>query len=241
MASQSVIGAGTTIRGTIRGDVDIEILGSVEGSVLVQGEVIIGETALIKSDVRARRVIVRGAVRGNVSADGSPFRSPAPASSAISRSPRSAFAPGPREGSRLHRRPSPSRSALEARCRRRQGPSCPRRSSCLAPPPPLPAPARPAPAPARTAPAPAPATVARKAPSAAPRHRGRPRARAHARSRSLVVPAIPRAAPPPARRASSSPRSCSLTTATHDCHSRLPFSPPAHSAYAALPGKALSP
>ncbi|MEZ4295629.1 MAG: polymer-forming cytoskeletal protein, partial [Polyangiaceae bacterium] len=67
MASQSVIGAGTTIRGTIRGDVDIEILGSVEGSVLVQGEVIIGETALIKSDVRARRVIVRGAVRGNVS------------------------------------------------------------------------------------------------------------------------------------------------------------------------------
>jgi cytoskeletal protein CcmA (bactofilin family) len=69
MATLSVIGQGTAIRGAIRGEGDLEILGSVEGSVIVQGEVIIGETALIKSDVRARRVIVRGAVRGNVSAD----------------------------------------------------------------------------------------------------------------------------------------------------------------------------
>jgi cytoskeletal protein CcmA (bactofilin family) len=69
MATLSVIGQGTAVRGAIRGEGDLEILGSVEGSVIVQGEVIIGETALIKSDVRARRVIVRGAVRGNVSAD----------------------------------------------------------------------------------------------------------------------------------------------------------------------------
>jgi len=69
MATQSVIGPGTSIRGGIRGEGDLEILGRVEGSVIVQGEVVIGETALIKSDVRARRVIVRGAVRGNVSAD----------------------------------------------------------------------------------------------------------------------------------------------------------------------------
>lgn len=69
MATQSVIGPGTSIRGGIRGEGDLEILGRVEGSVIVQGEVIIGETALIKCDVRARRVIVRGAVRGSVSAD----------------------------------------------------------------------------------------------------------------------------------------------------------------------------
>jgi cytoskeletal protein CcmA (bactofilin family) len=61
MTTLSVIGQGTAVRGAIRGEVDLEII--------VQGEVIIGETALIKSDVRARRVIVRGAVRGNVSAD----------------------------------------------------------------------------------------------------------------------------------------------------------------------------
>src|SRR5690242_7570157 len=69
MATLSVIGQGTAVRGGIRGEGDLEILGRVEGSVVVEGEVIIGETALIKSDVRARRVIVRGAVRGNVSAD----------------------------------------------------------------------------------------------------------------------------------------------------------------------------
>lgn len=69
MTSASVIGQTTVIRGGIRGEGDLEILGTVEGSIIVQGEVTIGETALIKSDVRASRVIVRGAVRGNVSAD----------------------------------------------------------------------------------------------------------------------------------------------------------------------------
>lgn len=69
MATLSVIGPGTAIRGSIRGEGDVEIHGRVEGHVIVQGEVVIAETALIKSDVRARRVIVRGAVRGSVSAD----------------------------------------------------------------------------------------------------------------------------------------------------------------------------
>ena len=69
MDGASVIGPTTVIRGGIRGDGDLEILGRVEGTVHVQGEVTIGETALLQSDVRARRVIVRGAVRGNVSAD----------------------------------------------------------------------------------------------------------------------------------------------------------------------------
>src|SRR5262245_49494662 len=65
----SVIGPATAVRGDVRGDGDLEILGRVEGSVIVSGELTIGEGALVKSDVRARRVIVRGAVRGNVSAD----------------------------------------------------------------------------------------------------------------------------------------------------------------------------
>jgi cytoskeletal protein CcmA (bactofilin family) len=65
----SIIGAGTTVRGSIRGEGDLEIHGHVEGVVVVTGEVIITETALLKSDVRARRVIVRGAVAGDVSAE----------------------------------------------------------------------------------------------------------------------------------------------------------------------------
>src|SRR5262245_25099360 len=66
--STSTIGPGTVVRGSVRGDGDLEILGRVEGSVAVSGELAIGETALIRSDVTGRRVTVRGAVAGNVSA-----------------------------------------------------------------------------------------------------------------------------------------------------------------------------
>jgi cytoskeletal protein CcmA (bactofilin family) len=68
MESTSTIGAGTVVRGSVHGDGDLEVLGRVEGSVSVDGDLTIGETALIKSDVRGRRVTVRGAVAGNVSA-----------------------------------------------------------------------------------------------------------------------------------------------------------------------------
>ena len=69
MTTASVIGPGTAVRGGVRGDGDLEIQGRVEGTVVVNGEVIVAEGALVKSDIRARRVIVRGNVRGSVSAD----------------------------------------------------------------------------------------------------------------------------------------------------------------------------
>lgn len=69
MSQVSTIGVGTTVRGSIRGEGDLEIHGRVEGAVAVTGEVIIFETALLKSDVRARRITVRGAVAGDISAD----------------------------------------------------------------------------------------------------------------------------------------------------------------------------
>jgi cytoskeletal protein CcmA (bactofilin family) len=71
MADLSTIGRGTTIRGNIRGDGDLDVHGRVDGSVTVKGELSISETALVKSDVSARRVVVRGAVAGNVTADDS--------------------------------------------------------------------------------------------------------------------------------------------------------------------------
>src|SRR6516164_3683434 len=66
--STSTIGRGTVVRGSVRGEGDLEILGRVEGSVAVSGELSIGEGALVRSDVSGRRVTVRGAVAGNVSA-----------------------------------------------------------------------------------------------------------------------------------------------------------------------------
>lgn len=69
MTTPSTISRGTTIRGSVRSDGDLDIHGFVEGTVAVKGELVIAETALIKSDVSGRRVIVRGAIAGNVSAD----------------------------------------------------------------------------------------------------------------------------------------------------------------------------
>jgi cytoskeletal protein CcmA (bactofilin family) len=66
--TSTTIGRGTVVRGSVRGDGDLEILGRVEGSVAVSGELSIGEGALVRSDVSGRRVTVRGAVAGNVSA-----------------------------------------------------------------------------------------------------------------------------------------------------------------------------
>jgi cytoskeletal protein CcmA (bactofilin family) len=68
MDSVSTIGRGTVVRGSVRGEGDLEILGRVEGSVAVDGDLSIGEGALIKSDVSGRRVTVSGAVAGNVTA-----------------------------------------------------------------------------------------------------------------------------------------------------------------------------
>ena len=69
MAVRSSIGKGTTVRGNVRGEGDLDIEGRVEGSVAIDGDLTIGEAALIKSDVSGRRVVVRGAVAGNVSGE----------------------------------------------------------------------------------------------------------------------------------------------------------------------------
>jgi cytoskeletal protein CcmA (bactofilin family) len=69
MASESTIGAGAVVRGSVSGDGDLYIHGRVEGTVAVSGELLIAETALIRSDISARRVVIHGAVLGNVSAD----------------------------------------------------------------------------------------------------------------------------------------------------------------------------
>jgi cytoskeletal protein CcmA (bactofilin family) len=68
MESASTIGRGTVVRGSVHGEGDLEILGRVEGSVAVSGDLSIGESAHVKSDVSGRRVTVQGAVSGNVSA-----------------------------------------------------------------------------------------------------------------------------------------------------------------------------
>jgi cytoskeletal protein CcmA (bactofilin family) len=66
MADVTVVGQTMFLRGTIRGEGDLEIHGRVEGEIEVSGEVTIAEGALIKADVTGRRIVVRGAVAGNL-------------------------------------------------------------------------------------------------------------------------------------------------------------------------------
>jgi cytoskeletal protein CcmA (bactofilin family) len=65
----STISNGTVIRGRISGDGDLQVQGRVEGSIESRGEVTIASGALIKSDVVGARLVVAGAVSGNL--DGS--------------------------------------------------------------------------------------------------------------------------------------------------------------------------
>ncbi len=68
MANLSKIGRGTTIVGNVRGSGDLDVEGRVEGTLDVDGEVTLSEAARVKSPVRGARVVVRGAVAGDVSA-----------------------------------------------------------------------------------------------------------------------------------------------------------------------------
>jgi cytoskeletal protein CcmA (bactofilin family) len=66
MADVTVVGQGMFLRGSIRGEGDLDIRGRIEGDIEVVGEVTIGEGALVKANVNGRRITVRGAVAGNL-------------------------------------------------------------------------------------------------------------------------------------------------------------------------------
>lgn len=198
MTTPSTIGRGTTIRGSVRSDGDLDIHGFVEGSVVVTGELVIAETALIKSDVSGRRVIVRGAVAGNVSANELIVVEPGARIVGDIGAPQIGIRPGGlirghvATGAPLpERAPQPAAAAAQAPKGR----------------------AAPAAAPAARQAAPAPAARAAAAPARAPAPAAKPAAPAPARAPAARAPApatarapipapaptpVPAAAPPPA-------------------------------------------
>jgi cytoskeletal protein CcmA (bactofilin family) len=66
MAYASVISGSAVIRGNIRGDTSLEILGRVEGDVGVTGDLSIGPDAVIVGAVSGARVLVAGSVEGDI-------------------------------------------------------------------------------------------------------------------------------------------------------------------------------
>lgn len=66
MAGSSTISAGTTIRGRIQAESDLEVQGHIEGNVESAGNVTIAAGATLKSNVTGRELSVAGAVKGDL-------------------------------------------------------------------------------------------------------------------------------------------------------------------------------
>ena len=68
MAYASVIGSSTVIRGNVRGDSSLQILGRVEGDVGVTGDLGLGPDAAVVGTVSGARITIAGSVEGDVTA-----------------------------------------------------------------------------------------------------------------------------------------------------------------------------
>ncbi|MDF2694572.1 MAG: hypothetical protein K0S65_2955 [Labilithrix sp.] len=66
MATATLIGRTTFVRGRVNGDGDLEIAGRVEGDVAVTGEVIVDTSGLVAANISGARIVVRGAVKGDL-------------------------------------------------------------------------------------------------------------------------------------------------------------------------------
>lgn len=63
---ETVLGSNTTLTGDLRSKANIRLDGVFEGTLEIEGNVLVGETAKITADINARNISIAGAVRGNV-------------------------------------------------------------------------------------------------------------------------------------------------------------------------------
>ena len=68
--TESVIGKGTEFKGTLKDKDSICIDGKIEGKIQVEGNVIVGEDAIVKADIQAKSISIGGKVIGNVDCQG---------------------------------------------------------------------------------------------------------------------------------------------------------------------------
>jgi cytoskeletal protein CcmA (bactofilin family) len=71
MASResTVIGSSAVVRGRVTGSGDLEILGRVEGDISVSGDVHVDTRGMVGASIHARRIVVKGAVKGDLVAE----------------------------------------------------------------------------------------------------------------------------------------------------------------------------
>ncbi|MEP7285126.1 MAG: polymer-forming cytoskeletal protein [Chloroflexota bacterium] len=63
---ETVLGINSSLKGEFRSQANVRLDGTFEGTLEIEGNVLIGEAARITADVVAKNVSIAGAVRGNV-------------------------------------------------------------------------------------------------------------------------------------------------------------------------------
>src|SRR5688572_30071292 len=66
MPDASVIGSSSVVRGNVRGQGNLEILGKVEGDVSVTGDIVLGESAGVRGNLNGASITVAGQVQGDI-------------------------------------------------------------------------------------------------------------------------------------------------------------------------------
>lgn len=64
---ETVLGANCTLEGVLRSRANVRLDGTFSGTLEIEGNVLVGETAKITADINAKNISIAGAVRGNVS------------------------------------------------------------------------------------------------------------------------------------------------------------------------------
>jgi cytoskeletal protein CcmA (bactofilin family) len=63
-----VIGKGISIRGNLSGGGDLVIEGTVEGQISLRNHLTIEETGVVRADIEAERLTIKGEMSGNINA-----------------------------------------------------------------------------------------------------------------------------------------------------------------------------
>jgi len=90
----TVIGRSTRVRGRVTGEADVEVQGFVEGEIAVSGDVTIDATGMVGAGVQGRKLVVRGAVKGDLVGEEAVLLEEGSRVVGDVRAPRVAIAPG---------------------------------------------------------------------------------------------------------------------------------------------------
>jgi len=70
LEAENIIGKETELKGTLKNTESIHIDGKVEGKIQSEGDVIVGEDAIVKANIEAKSVSISGKVVGNITCQG---------------------------------------------------------------------------------------------------------------------------------------------------------------------------